>query len=81
MKPYIRKRSDFIGSNPIAEENKAGVLVVREGNKFNVAVEMDPDTVVWVDQTQDNRAIPGLLDSWVGQVEEIREQFKGCRPD
>jgi hypothetical protein len=81
MKPYIRRRSDFIGSNPIAEENDAGIIVVRDGNKYKIAVEMDVDTVVWVDEIKDRRALDGLIDSLIDKAPAIRKQFAGCRPD
>jgi len=81
MKPYIRRRSDFIGSNPISEENDAGIIVIRDGNKYKVAVEMDVDTVVWVDETENRRDLDSLIEGLIDKVPEIREQFAGCRPD
>lgn len=81
VKPYLRRRSDFIGANPIAEENAAGIIAVRDGNRYKVAVEMDVDTVVWVDETRDRRALGELVEGLVAQVPEIRARFAGCRPD
>ncbi|HHX50213.1 MAG TPA: hypothetical protein GX711_02100 [Clostridia bacterium] len=81
MKPYIRKKSDFVGGNPIVDYNKAGIVTVRDGGKYNIAVEMDQDTVVWVEQTEDRRSVEDLVQGLTARIPEIREQFAGCRPD
>jgi hypothetical protein len=81
VKPYIRKKSDFIGGNPIVDYNQAGIVTVKDGEKYKIAVEMDQDTVVWLEQIEDRRAVDDLVRGLVARVPEIREQFAGCRPD
>ncbi len=81
QKPHLQRRSDFIGNHFIAEHNDAGILVTREGNTYHFAVELDVDSVVEVETTQDKKRVPEIIDSLLPQLSEIRERFGDCFPE
>ncbi|MCX7572234.1 hypothetical protein OS242_20200 [Tumebacillus sp. DT12] len=81
MKPHLQRRSDFIGTNPIAEHNEAGILVTRVGNEYRFAVELDVDTVVEVEKTTDKMAVDSIINRMLPELDSIRERFDGCFPD
>jgi hypothetical protein len=78
VKPYIRRRSDFIGDNFIAEHNDAGILVTREGDTYHVGVEVDVDTVVEVETTKDKHQVQPIIESLLPKLEEIRDHYRHC---
>ncbi len=55
--------------------------MTREGNTYHFAVELDVDSVVEVDSTQDKERVNEIIDSLIPKVPEIREQFGNCLPD
>ncbi|KKM10594.1 hypothetical protein SY88_13085 [Clostridiales bacterium PH28_bin88] len=81
MKPHIQRRSDFIGDNPIADHNDAGILVTRDGGTYKVAVEVDVDTVVQMGSTEDKDQAGALVKELVPCIHEIRERYSRCFPD
>lgn len=81
MKPRLMRRADFLGSKGIVAQSDLGAYVVRDGNEFQLAVEVDVDTVVFLDKTEDNRQVQTMLDNAVYEIGEIRERFQHCYPD
>lgn len=81
QKPHLQRRSDFVGNKFIAEHNDAGILVTREGNTYHFAVELDVDSVVEVESTQEKDRVPEIIDSLLPQLPKIRERFGDCLPD
>lgn len=81
VKPHLQRRSDFVGSNPIAEHNDAGILVLRDGGDYRFAVELDVDTVVEVESTNHKEQVAMIIDDLRTRLPEIRERFGDCRPD
>jgi len=80
-KPHLQRRSDFIGTNPIAEHNDAGILVTRVGNEYRFAVEIDVDTVVEVDSTTDKHKVDDIIAGMLPMLPQIRERFDQCYPE
>lgn len=78
MKPHLQRRSDFIGNSPIAEHNDAGILVLRDGNEYRFAVELDVDTVVELEKTDNKDQVTYIIDSLRERLPEIRDQFGDC---
>lgn len=81
MKPRLMRRADFLGSKGIVAQSDLGAYVVRDGNEYQLAVEVDVDTVVFLDKTEDNRQVQTMLDNAVYEIGEIRERFQHCYPD
>ncbi|MFC4766849.1 hypothetical protein [Effusibacillus consociatus] len=81
QKPHLQRRSDFIGDNFIAEHNDAGILVTREGNTYHFAVELDVDSVVEVESTQEKDRVNDIINSLIPKIPDIRERFGDCLPD
>jgi hypothetical protein len=80
MKPHIMSRADFFGSKGIVAKSDLGVFVVRDGNEYQLGVEIDADTVVCLDQTKDNRSVQMMLDNAVNDLDEIKAKYEGCAP-
>lgn len=80
-KPHLQRRSDFIGSNPIAEHNDAGILVTRVGDTYHFAVELDVDSVVEVETTRDKERVNVIINELLPKLPEIRDRFGDCLPD
>jgi hypothetical protein len=81
MKPHIMSRVDFFGSKGIVAKSDLGVYVVRDGNEYQLGVEIDADTVVCLDQTKDNRAVQMMLDNAVYDIDGIKAKYEGCAPE
>jgi hypothetical protein len=81
MKPHLMSRADFFGSKGIVAQSDAGVYVVREGNEYQLGVEIDVDTVVFLDKTTDNDQVQQMLDNTVFDIHSIRERFDQCFPE
>jgi hypothetical protein len=81
MKPHVMRRSDFFGSKGIVAQSDVGAYVVRDGNVYQLGVEIDVDTVVMVDQTTDNDKIQMMLDNAVFDLDRIRAEFDQCYPE
>jgi hypothetical protein len=81
IKPHLQRRSDFIGANPIAEHNDAGITVTKVGNEYRFAVDLDVDTVVEVARTTDKHQVTDIVNDLLPQLPEIRERFGDCLPD
>ena len=81
MKPHLMRRSDFIGSKGIVAQSDVGAMVVREGNEYQLGVELDVDTVVFLDKTEDNNMVQMMLDNAVYEIDDIRERFIDCYPE
>ncbi len=77
-KPHLQRRSDFVGTNPIAQHNDAGILVTRVGNEYRFAVEIDVDTVVEVESTTDKHQVDAIITDLLPQLPEIRDRFDQC---
>ncbi len=78
MKPHLMRKSDFIKDKGIVNHNDAGIYVVRDGNKYQFGVEMDVDTIVFVEETTNKDDIYRLLDDIRYEIREIREEFDNC---
>jgi hypothetical protein len=74
------RKSDFIGSDPIAQHNDAGIIVTKVEQTFNVAVEIDQDTVVQVDSTSADR-VDNVVNQLIPEVDSFKDRFKNCFPD
>jgi hypothetical protein len=81
MKPHLQRRSDFVGNNPIAQHNDAGILVTRVGNEYRFGVELDVDSVVEVERTTDKHAVDSIIQRLLPELESIRARFDQCYPD
>ncbi|HJV46573.1 MAG TPA: hypothetical protein VJ824_12710 [Bacillota bacterium] len=81
MKPHLMRRADFFGSKGIVAKSDLGVYVVRDGNVYQVGVEIDVDTMAYVDQTTDNNQVQMMLDNTVYEIDRIRSQFEECYPE
>lgn len=81
MKPHLMRKSDFVGSKGIVAHSDLGAFVVREGNEYQLGVEIDVDTVVFLDKTEDNDRVQMMLDNAVYEIDDIRERFEGCFPE
>ncbi|KEO81009.1 hypothetical protein [Tumebacillus flagellatus] len=81
IKPHLQRRSDFIGNNPVAEHNDAGILVLRDGNQYRFAVELDVDTVVEVEQTDQKEQVTYIIDSLRERLPAIKDRFGDCYPE
>lgn len=77
-KPHLQRRSDFLSNNAVAEHNDAGILVTRVGNEYRFAVELDVDTVVEVDATQNKHEVTDKINDLIPQLPSIRERFDQC---
>lgn len=78
MKPHLMRKSDFIKDKGIVEHNASGVYVVRDGNKYQFGVDMDVDTVVFVNETTNKDDISRILEDVRYEIGEIRDQFDNC---
>lgn len=74
------RKSKFVGSSPVVEENAAGIIVTKAGQTYNVAVEVDDDTVVQVDSTSKDK-LDNSIEELLPQVDEYRDRFKNCFRD
>ncbi len=81
MKPHLMRKSDFLADKGITSHNDAGIYVVRDGNKYQVAVELDVDSVVFVEETANKDDIDRILDDVLYEIEDIKAQFDGCREE
>lgn len=81
MKPKLMRRSDFFGSKGIVAQSDVGAYVVREGNEYQLGVELDVDTVVYLDKTNDNDQVQLMLDQAVYDIGNIRDRFQDCYPE
>ncbi|TCS83217.1 hypothetical protein [Tepidibacillus fermentans] len=81
MKPHVMRKSEFLADKGITSYNNSGIFVVRDGNKYQFAVELDVDTVVFVDETEDKEKIPMMINNLLYEIGEIRERFDQCFPE
>lgn len=78
MKPHLMRKSEFLADKGITEHNEAGIFVVRDGNKYQIGVEMDVDTVVFVDETKDQGKIQQMMNDVLYEIDDIRARFDDC---
>jgi len=78
MKAHLMRKSDFIADKGITEHNNAGIYVVRDGNKYQVGVEMDVDTIVFVDETTDKKEVDQIVENVLYEIDDIRARFDNC---
>ena len=78
MKPHLMRKADFIKDKGIVDHNATGIYVVRDGNKYQFGVELDVDSVVFVNETEDKHEINRILDDTMYEIGEIRERFDDC---
>ena len=81
MKPHVMRKSEFLADKGMTSYNNAGIFVVRDGNKYQFAVEIDVDTVVFVDEVEDKEAIPLKIDNLLYDIEDIRDRYDQCFPE
>lgn len=71
-------KSDFIKDKGIVDHNATGIYVVRDGNKYQFGVELDVDSVVFVEETTNKDEINRILDDVMYEIGDIRERFDDC---
>jgi len=81
MKPHVMRKSAFIADKGVTSHNDAGVYVVRDGNKYQFGVEIDVDTVAFVNETTNKDEIKRIMDDILYEIGDIRDQFDQCFPD
>lgn len=72
------RKSDFLKDKGIVEHNAAGMYVVRDGNEYQLAVELDVDSVVYLDKTTDRHKVRAMVDNTLSEIKEIRARFGEC---
>ena len=81
MKPHVMKKSDFIKDKGIVDHNATGIYLVKDGNKYQFGVEIDVDTIAFVNETTNKDEIKRIMDDTMYEIGEIRERFDQCFPE
>lgn len=69
------RKADFLKDKGIVNHNASGIYVVRDGNRYQVGVELDVDSVVLVNETTNKDEISKILDDVMFELGDIRERF------
>lgn len=78
MKPHLMRKSDFIKDKGIVDYNESGIYVLKDGNKYQFGVELDVDSIVFVDETTEKDDVNRIIDDIMYDISSIREQFDNC---
>lgn len=81
MKPHVMRKSDFIKDKGIVDHNATGIYLVKDGNKYQFGVEIDVDTIAFVNETTNKDEIKRIMDDTMYEIGEIRERFDQCFPE
>ncbi len=81
VKPHVMRKSEFLADKGMTSYNNAGIFVVRDGNKYQFAVELDVDTVVFVDEVEEKEEVPLKIDNLLYEIGDIRDRFDQCFPE
>lgn len=75
MKPHLMRKSEFIKDKGIVNYNKSGIYVIKDGNQYQFGVELDVDSIVFVEETTNKEDINRIIDDIIFDIGEIRDQF------
>lgn len=75
MKPHLMRKSDFLGDKGIVSHNATGIYVVKDGNRYQFGVELDVDSIVFVNETTEKDEINMILEDVMYEIGDIRERF------
>ena len=78
LKPHLMRKSDFIKDKGVVNHDASGIYVLRDGNRYQFAIELDVDSVVFVNETTDKDEINRIMEETRYDMGEIKNNFKDC---